>query len=426
VLRGLLRGAARRSGAAAFVGLARASRAGGAGGVVAPGAAGAGGFAGVALPVFALVLALTVATFSGMLRDAVTRGDIAASWQATGADVAVMAASEPLVINTASATLSPAAVHALAALPGVTRAAAVLQAGWAAPDGQQVTGLAVDPAGYAALVADTPTFPAFPARLFAAAPAGGAQPVLASPQAALALGSGVTTITSQADVKPLRVQVAGVLSATPALPAGGAFVIMPLSALRGAGAPPVVPVNEMLLTGTSIDPARLATVMETMVYAGVATVRSDKLKELTGAPLQHGAVLLFELSIAVAATFGLAVMLLELALGAAERETTLARLATMGLGEGQRTRVVALEVLPALLAAAVAVVACAFVLPWVARPAIDLSVFTGSLAAVALTPDVASFALPLGGLAVVSLAAVYAQIRSGRGRDVAATLRTGD
>jgi hypothetical protein len=47
-------------------------------------------------------------------------------------------------------------------------------------------------------------------------------------------------------------------------------------------------------------------------------------------------------------------MLLELALGAAEREATLARLATMGLSEGQRAWVVALEVLPAVIAAAAA------------------------------------------------------------------------
>jgi hypothetical protein len=87
---------------------------------------------------------------------------------------------------------------------------------------------------------------------------------------------------------------------------------------------------------------------------------------------------------------------------------------------------VVLEVLPALLGAAVAAVACALVLPWVAQPAIDLSVFTGSLARVALTPDVPSFALPLGGLAVAALAALYAQIRTGRRRSVAALLRTGD
>jgi putative ABC transport system permease protein len=417
VLRGLLRGSARRPGAAAFVGLARASRASGTS--LTP-----------ALPAFALVLALTVATFAGMLRDAVDRGDVAASWQSAGADVRIMATREIATTDLATFGLSPAAVRELTAVPGVTHAARVLRAAWNTPGGPQVIGLAVDPGEYATLVANTRTFPAVPARLLAPAAAGGvrrrAQPVLASPQAAAALGAGVTTLRTQADIAPVRVRVAGLLSATPALPGGGAFMIMPLSALRGAGTPAVVPVNELLLTGTNIDSARLATVMRDMVGAGVATLRSDIVDGLTGAPLQHGALVLFELSIAVAAAFGLAVMLFELALGAAERDTTLARLATMGLGEGQRARVVVLEVLPALVAAAVAATACAFALPWVARPAINLSVFTGSLADVELTPDVSSFALPLGGLAVATLAALYAQIRYGRRLVVAAIMRCGE
>ena len=82
------------------------------------------------------------------------------------------------------------------------------------------------------------------------------------------------------------------------------------------------------------------------------TFRSDVLAGLASGPLQHGAFTLFTLAVGVAAALGLAVMLLELALGASERDSTLARLATMGLGEGQRAWVVALEVLPAVIAAA--------------------------------------------------------------------------
>ena len=81
-------------------------------------------------------------------------------------------------------------------------------------------------------------------------------------------------------------------------------------------------------------------------------------------------------------------MFLELTLGAAEREATLARLATMGLGERQRARVVAVEVLPAVIAAALAAWACALVLPRVVGPAIDLSVFTSSPVSVPLAPGV--------------------------------------
>ncbi len=73
VLRWVLRAVARTSGAPAFLGLARASRT-----TLTP-----------ALPAFALVLALTVAAFGGMVRDAVTNGEVAASWQVVGADATV-------------------------------------------------------------------------------------------------------------------------------------------------------------------------------------------------------------------------------------------------------------------------------------------------------------------------------------------------
>ena len=413
VLRGLLRGSARGSGATAFLGLARAART-----ALTP-----------ALPAFALVLALSVAAFAGMVRDAVTKGEVAASWQATGADATIAAAGQFITIE----TISPAALRAAETVPGVTHAAAVFRAGWTPPGGQPLTGLAVDPASYAALVAATQTFPPAPARLLAtgaagtgaaAGAAGSPQPVLASPQAAAELGRGVTTLDTDAGARPVRVRVAGVLSGTPALPAGGAFVIMPLAAIRLESGP--VPVNELLLTGTGIDSARLSAVVREMIPGGVTTFRSDVLKGLTGAPLQHGTFVLFELAIVAAAALGLAVMLLEMALGAAERETTLARLAAMGLGEGQRARVVTLEVAPAVIGAAVAAAACAVVLPRVVAPAIDLSVFTGSAGAVPLAPDAPSLVLPLIGLAVVAVAALGVEIRTSRLRGVSRSLRAGE
>ena len=73
VIRGLLRLSARRAGATGFVALAAAART---------------SLTGV-LPAFALVLALSLATFAGALGDAITRGEIAASWQTTGADVLI-------------------------------------------------------------------------------------------------------------------------------------------------------------------------------------------------------------------------------------------------------------------------------------------------------------------------------------------------
>jgi putative ABC transport system permease protein len=201
---------------------------------------------------------------------------------------------------------------------------------------------------------------------------------------------------------------------------------MPLAALKSSATPPApVQADEVLLTGSGIDRARLTAAVDKSLPGGDITFRSDVLAGLTGAPLQHGAVTVITLSVVAAAVLGLAIMLLELALGAAERDSTLARLATMGLGEGQRARMVALELLPAVIAAAVAAWACALVLPPVVRPVIDLSVFTGSAAAVPLVPDVAAVTLPLAGLLVLAAVSLGIEIGAGRRRGVASSLRVG-
>src|SRR5262249_36979366 len=151
--------------------------------------------------------------------------------------------------------------------------------------------------------------------------------------------------------QPIRVRVAGVITSTPALPDTGSFAVLPISALRPISAP--VEPNVLLLTGPGIDHARLASILSRDLPGGVATFRSDELKSLADAPLQHGTYALFDLAIVASAVLGLTVLLLVLALGAAGRELTLARLATMGLSARQRAWLVALEVGPAVLAAAV-------------------------------------------------------------------------
>ncbi len=404
VLRGLARAAARRRGVTGFVGLSRAARA--------P--------AALALPAMTLVLALTVAAFTGMVRGAVLGAETAASWRATGADV-VLSTPDGLDLG-----FGLAATRAVAAVPGVRQAATARVVPLTLAGGQVVTAVITDPASYAALTAATPGFsPVRPALL--TAPGGpGAVPVLASRQAAAYLGGQPDSIVvAQQGLPTLRVRVAGDLGSTPAVPGGGAFIVLPQSALAGASAPP--PVNLMLLDGPSIDPARLQAVVRAAFPGGgtpAVSTRAQALRELTAAPLQQGTFTLFSLAIGYAAALAAAVMLLGLALGAAERELITARLATMGLDEGQRVRLVALEVIPPLAAAAVAAAACAVALPRLVSPAIDLSVFTHSAAPVPLRPDFALFALALAALLVLALAALGLETRSRRGRGVAVTMRS--
>jgi putative ABC transport system permease protein len=415
VLRWLLRAAARTSGAPAFLGLARAART-----ALTP-----------ALPAFALVLALSIAAFAGMVRDAVGNGEVAASWAAVGADAAIT--PSPVA---PSFTIPAATARTIAAVPGVTHAAQVWEEPWFTSSGTQVSGLAVNPAEYAALVADTEGYPAMPAGALTVPAStgptspGAPQPVLASPSAVAALGTGTVTLSTQPAVHPVTIRIVGTLSSTPGLSgtvaaaAGSAFVIMPFAAIKSTSIPPSpIAANEMLLTGSGINRAQVAAALQKGTAGGDITYRSDVLAGLRDAPLQHGAFTVITLSIIAAAVLGLAVMLLELALGTAERDATLARLATMGLGEGQRARVVALELLPAVIAAAVAAWACALVLPPVVRPVIDLSVFTGSSAAVPLVADVASVALPIAGLLVLAAASLGIEIEAGRRRGAASALR---
>jgi putative ABC transport system permease protein len=400
LLGGLAQASAQRRGVVGFLGLTRAARA--------P--------VTLALPAMTLVLALTLAAFTGMVRTAVVRGETVASWQATGADVVVAAGQSGL---------SPSAVRAIAAVPGVQHAASALVVPLTVDDGGQVVaGIVVDPASYAALTASTEGFSPVRSALLTQALGQGAVPVLASPQAAADLGGPAgSTIFAQEGLPTLRVQVSGELRSTPALPAGGAFIVLPQSAIRGTP-----PVNLMLLTGPSIDMTRLdAVVQATMPGASAPTVttRSVALQGLTGAPLQQGTFLLFTLAITCAAALALVVMLLGLALGTVDRELTTARLAAMGLTEGQRVRLVAIEVIPSIAASAVAAVACALALPRLMAPALDLSVFTHSAAPVPLRPDFASFLVPLAVLVAITIVTLaYEVITSGRGRDVAATMRT--
>jgi putative ABC transport system permease protein len=402
LLRGLARASAHRRGVIGFLALSRAAQA--------PVA--------LALPAMTLVLALTVAAFTGMVQAAVSAGETAASWQATGADVVVASPSRVYI--------SPSAERAIAAVPGVQHAASALTVPLTLPiSGQVVTAVVVDPASYAALVASTEGFSPVRPALLTQTRGQGAIPVLASPQAAAYLGGrGGSTIFAQGGLPTLRVRVAGELQATPAMPAGGAFMVLPMSAIRAASVPPV---NLMLLTGPSINMTRLnAAVQATMPGADTPTIltRSAVLQGLTGAPLQQGTFLLFTLAIAFAAALALAVMLLQLALGAADRELTTARLATMGLTEGQRVRLVALEVVPSIAASAVAAAACAVALPRLVAPAIDLSVFTQSQGPTPLRPDFASFMVPLAALVAITIIALAYEVRSGRGRGVAVTMRT--
>ena len=399
-VRGLLATSARHAGATGFVALSRAAQS---------------SLTGV-LPAFALVLALSLATFAGMVSNGITRGEIAASWHTTGADVLIQAGPY-------SPPVSPATVRAIAAVRGVSHATEVWNTTWVTPFGQPITVVAVDPASYAAVVTGTP-FPAFPAAKIGTAaggimPFGATVPVLASPSAAAILGTGATQLTTLAAMGPFKVRVAGTLSGTPAQPGGGAFLVMPLQTLPGPAGQPLP--STVLVTGSAIDHAQLSAVTEKVFPGSIITFRTAVLASLASSPLQHGAGLIIALTIVTAAAFGLFIVILGLALGSAERELTLARLTVMG--HERAARLILAEAMPAVLAAVVAGAVCAVALPHLVGSSIDLSAFTGTSAPVQFQPDALALGLPAAVIVLLALAALAAEARALRRRGITGILR---
>ena len=393
-VRGLLRLSSRRAGVTGFVALAGAARS---------------SLAGV-LPAFALVLALSLATFAGMVNQAITRGEIAASWQSTGADVAITATSAPV---------TPAAEQAIAAVPGVQRLTAAWTTGWSTPGGQPVTVVAVDPASYAALVASTP-FPAVPlAKLGSAAPGTDMVSVLASPAALANLGGTAAQLTSPVAMGPIRVRVAGAVTSIPGQPAGSAFLVMVIQRLPGPLGVPAV--NRILITGSAISTGAMSAVVARQLPGASTAFRSAALAALAGSPLQHGADLILPLTIAIAAVFGLFILMFGVALGSSDRALTLARLTVMG--HERSTGLVLLEALPAVVVAIAAGAACALALPPLVGSALNLSVFTGSGVPVTLQPGWISLGLPAAAALLLAAAALATEARRLNRRGVAQMLR---
>jgi putative ABC transport system permease protein len=398
-VRGLLRLSARGTGATGFVALSAAARS---------------SLTGV-LPAFALVLALSLATFAGMVSGGITRGQVAASWSTTGADAVI----QP---GPTSGPVTPATLKAIAGVRGVSHATAVWETSWVTPFGQAVTVVAVDPASYAAVTADTP-FPALPAAKLAgggaALSSGTAVPVLASPDAATELGHGTTQLTSLSPVGPFTVKVAGILAATPAQPGGGTFIVMPQLTLPGpAGAPAP---NLVLLSGSAIDAGQLAAVVNRTIPGSTITYRSAVYASLANSPLPHGAVLIVSFTLAEAAVLGLLIVIFGLALGTADREMTLARLTVMGHHRG--TELVMAEAMPAVLAAVVAGAVCAVALPHLIASSIDLSAFTGANAPVLFQPDITALGLPAAAVVILALTALATHARTLRRHGISDILR---
>ncbi len=390
-------------GVVAFVGLARATR-------TPP---------GTVLPSFALVLVLAMVAFPDMISTSVTRSQVAASWQQVGADAIIQAPPGQVI--------TPALQRQISSVPGVVSAVAAVSDAGSLPTGFELSVVFVDPARYAAVIDQAPG-PRFPlAALSGAVPPGnGGRGQAAATVPALATAAAAQLVgTAPADVSvgtsTVTIRLAGRIGAVPGATTD-ADVVVPLQAL---GPSPPGP-DLMLVAGPGLDGTRLSAVVRSGLPGGVVTLRATALAALTTAPVLQAAQTALAQGLATAAGFGVLILLLSMLLTGGTREMTLAGLATMGLRRWQAQLLLAVEILPPVVAAAIGGVVCAWLLAPLVGPSLNLAAYSGTGSAIVVTPAVFPLAASAAGLVLAALLVLAVQTVITYHRGSARALRIAD
>lgn len=389
---------ARRRGAIGFLSLARAGRS--------P--------ATTALPLLALLVALTTAAFGGSVLSGVAEARDRASLVAVGADARIDSA-EALPDTLAGKIRKVAGVRDVVPVHSE-------------PDldlrdvgTESVTLLAVDPDSYARLARRT-GLGAF--RADELRKSSGVLPALASPAVADRLRGRTTAIGSAGGLFTVRVDV--VRSATPAVAEGDFLVV------DAAGLPGSRPATTLLISGPSVAGADLKAAARTAGSATV-TLRSAEWDSYTESPVQSGAERIYVVAAAAGAGYAVLALVLSLLQTAPERAALLGRLRTMGLTRRQGRRLLILENLPQALLAAVGGALVGWAAIRLLAPGIDLGRlalaaqgrFT-SLGPVQLRADPVSLLLPALAVVVIASAMAAAQAWVTTRRTTTTELRAGD
>ncbi|MER5540130.1 ABC transporter permease [Streptomyces mirabilis] len=407
-LRWAARPAARGRGVVGFLSLARAGRS---------------STVGVALPLLALLLALTTAAFGGSVLAGVSDARDRAALLATGADARIAGPGEvtPLPAGVAGAVRKVPGVRAVTAVR-IERTAELTSGGAGAKEGLTLIG--VEPVSYARLARQT-GLGAFPAEVLQpkGAETGGVLNAVASPGLAERLGRAPRRITSLAG--DITVRIAAVRPRTPAAP-GADFLLVDAAGLTHSDP------TTLLATGAALDAPALRTAVRGAGKGLTVTLRGEERAALSDAPLQAGAERIYTTAALAGAGYAVLALLLSLLQSAPERAALLARLRTMGLTPRQGRRLLSLDALPQALLAASGGMLAGWATVRLLAPGIDLERLALATAAgrvpvvgASLRTDVWSLLLPAAGTVLLAWAVAVAQAWWAGRRTSITELRTG-
>jgi putative ABC transport system permease protein len=406
-VRALLPVAMRRRGPVGFLGLARAGRSG----------------LGAILPALALVLTLTLAAFGWMVARTVSSGQVTTSWQQVGADA---------VVNVpGNADIPVSAQRAIDAVPGVQHSALVYETDRTSvfapslyPSANRsftVGLLVVDPREYAAVAQDTP-WPNFPADVLSQR--AGPVPILISdPVAAAEPGHGYLGAREVLELGgiDMHVVVAGTISATPAFPVGGAYVVLPQWA--AAQFPSIAGPATVLVTGPGLAATALTAVVARHLPGSQIVVRSQVLGALHTSATQY-AVRLFNLSAWAAAALSAVALFFGLAATAPSRRLLRSRLSALGISAGQARALALTDPISLLSVAVLGMLTAGSVLVLISAQAVNIGPLIGAVGAVGVAMNVPALLIPALIAVVAALAATAIENRLAERAGTATTLRT--
>ncbi|MGW0394670.1 hypothetical protein ACWDYJ_28050 [Streptomyces sp. NPDC003042] len=412
-VRALSRAAARRRGLVGFLGLARAAR--GAGDRARPSA----------LPLIALLLAVTSGGFGATVLAAVDEARPKVARSTVGGDAQVAAPPGEAVPQEFA--------EAAGALPGVRTSLGV----WTDRDAflfgtaqgsTRVTVVVADPAAYAELARSVGRGGFDPALLGGAGGANAPVPALFSEDLTGQSPDGTYRLRLD-NGEELRAKPAGVIDGSPVQPgAGAATIVLPAGPVT-ARVPEAALATHWFAIG-SVDGDRLTELLRATApaLADQYLVRTSAAlsAQLGSDPLQHAAGRLFWASLAAAACFALLAVLLSLVRAAPERGALLARLRTMGLRPRQGVAMVLTESQPQVLVAALGGALTATAAVALLGPSVDLSSLVGSAVPTGLRLSVRPVLTQALGLAALVALAVLAEAAVCGRRQITTELRAGD
>ncbi|MEU4098134.1 FtsX-like permease family protein [Streptomyces sp. NPDC026673] len=371
-----------------------------------------------ALPLLAVLVALTVTSFGGSVLAGVESGRDRAALTAVGADARVQTyGALPQGID--------ARIRKVTGVHEVT--------GVRIEPGQTLLGsrtrfdlLVVDPKPYTRLVAETGLGAPFPTTVLDAG-ASETIPAIASPRLARQFGSGTRPVSTRSSAGVAMVRVAATRDVTPAAP-NREFLIVSRDALAKVASATALPdhgPSALYATGGGIDAKALrALVAKAAPKANVTLQPEVRASYGTTSALQSGARHVYLAAVAAGAGFSVLALLLSLLHNAPQRKALLARLRTMGMTGRQRQWLAVLEMLPQVLLGALGGIAVSLATVPLVRPGVDLVALAFTvrtpatdLSGAVLRSDAASLLIPAAALVLLAcvVLAVQAWLTGRRG-----------